>query len=206
MNICNIAYTILSVNLSVQPLTYSINQPYGNYCGINHPAGSDNYLAYDEVDACCYTHDKCNIFSPRCNRDFINCVIDLDSRSLSLPTLYQQARMILLFMRANQMVADYLGRTLVYSNSTEFEQFVSVICDDSGHFKNATRHDANTMVYTAWQSVLDDNGLYLMLMVASLCIIYHYKVLALVLLSTLVSLMIWNIILVNYFIYALLAV
>jgi len=109
-------------------------------------------------------------------------------------------------MRANQMVADYLGRTLVYSNSTEFEQFVSVICDDSGHFKNATRHDANTMVYTAWQSVLDDNGLYLMLMVASLCIIYHYKVLALVLLSTLVSLMIWNIILVNYFIYALLAV
>jgi hypothetical protein len=195
MEICNLAYTLLALNIN-QSLFYNTYYHYGNNCGLGNYVGN-NFV--DDIDACCFDYNKCNKYHLQCNLNLINCVSGLDRSKMDINTLNQQIKMIVLFGKTNQLIAKYLGYMLNYSDFSEFDLFISLSCDTNGHFMSTILYDSRDIVKYINDGIMLDNPMYLMLLLSLLLVYFQYQTFASIAMLVISYFIIRNILILHLF-------
>lgn len=196
MEICNLAYTLLALNVN-QSLVYDTYYHYGNNCGLGNHVGN-NFV--DDIDACCFNHNKCNNYHLQCNLNLIKCVSGLDRSKMNINTLNQQIKMIMLFGKTNKLISKYLGYMLSYSKLSEFELFVSLSCDTNGYFMSTILYDSQNLVNYIEDGIMLDNPMYLLLIVSALIIYLQYPTFAFITILGISYFIIRNILILHLFV------
>lgn len=120
--------TLTTVNL-INPNheKFSLKESYGHHCGLGT---SSNRHPIDDIDMCCYHHDRCDIKTIPCNIKLINCLLNIDLNELSTYKLYTYVRFLKTIININILMARFLGiNTVGYDKITANELFALLYCN-----------------------------------------------------------------------------